>query len=341
MIDKHQLKIIIFGRGRMGQAIYDLLAEEQYTPIMLDEGEYDLQQVINYNDVFICATPWFATRQIAEAVSQTEGKLYFDLTEDIEVGKVFRHKSKSILVPHCGLAPGAVSIIATQFLPCHDIVLGVGALPVNPKGLLKYHLTWSTDGLINEYIKPCPTIYNGELKVVNPLDQLLPLSNSSGFGADYEWFTTSGGLGTLHETRFNDAKFMKYKTIRYAGHCKVIKFLLDELEFQQQELTERFDECLPRGGEDKVMIEVNADNRYYLNLIFSKDGKSAIQRTTSAGATAVILWCLDHYNELPDFVVSNNRDGYWIANEDIPYDEVTKYKCWRDVYGEGKFLSVI
>ena len=38
----------------------------------------------------------------------------------------------------------------------------VGALPQFPANALKYNLTWSTDGLINEYCNPCEAIHEGK-----------------------------------------------------------------------------------------------------------------------------------------------------------------------------------
>ena len=35
----------------------------------------------------------------------------------------------------------------------------VGALPLFPTNALKYNLTWTTDGLINEYCNPCEAIH--------------------------------------------------------------------------------------------------------------------------------------------------------------------------------------
>ena len=37
----------------------------------------------------------------------------------------------------------------------------VGALPQYPANALKYNLTWSVDGLINEYLHPCEAIVDG------------------------------------------------------------------------------------------------------------------------------------------------------------------------------------
>ena len=42
-----------------------------------------------------------------------------------------------------------------------EVRLRVGALPQFPTGALKYNLTWSTDGLINEYCNPCEVIREG------------------------------------------------------------------------------------------------------------------------------------------------------------------------------------
>ena len=40
-------------------------------------------------------------------------------------------------------------------MSCARCKLRVGALPQHPNNVLKYSLTWSTEGLINEYGNPC------------------------------------------------------------------------------------------------------------------------------------------------------------------------------------------
>ncbi len=50
-----------------------------------------------------------------------------------------------------------------QNFPTLDTVkMRVGALPTNISNALQYSLTWSTDGLINEYGNPCNAVENGE-----------------------------------------------------------------------------------------------------------------------------------------------------------------------------------
>ncbi len=101
----------------------------------------------------------------------------------------------------CGLAPGFISIaaydLAKKFDKLRDVQMRVGALPVFPHNALKYNLTWSTDGLINEYCNPCESIRDGVLSEVPALEELEQFTLD---GVEYEAFNTSGGLGTLCET---------------------------------------------------------------------------------------------------------------------------------------------
>ena len=91
----------------------------------------------------------------------------------------------------------------------------VGALPQFPTNALTYNLTWSTDGLINEYCNPCEAIHDGERMHVLPLEGIEHFSLD---GVRYEAFNTSGGLGTLCDTLDGRVRELNYKTIRYQGH---------------------------------------------------------------------------------------------------------------------------
>ena len=64
----------------------------------------------------------------------------------------------------------------------------VGALPAFPTNALKYNLTWSVDGLINEYCNPCEAIHDGQQIEVLPLEGLEHFSLD---GTEYEAFNTS------------------------------------------------------------------------------------------------------------------------------------------------------
>src|SRR6266540_1608906 len=93
-----------------------------------------LDALIRGNAMVISACPYYLTPAIAQAA--------------VAAG------AATALVPQCGLAPGFISILARamtrKFESLRDVQMRVGALPVYPTNALKYNLTWSTDGLINE-----------------------------------------------------------------------------------------------------------------------------------------------------------------------------------------------
>jgi saccharopine dehydrogenase-like NADP-dependent oxidoreductase len=48
--------------------------------------------------------------------------------------------------------------LAGRFDSLGSVRLRVGALPKFPSNALNYNLTWSTDGVINEYCEPCAVL---------------------------------------------------------------------------------------------------------------------------------------------------------------------------------------
>ena len=52
----------------------------------------------------------------------------------------------------------------------------VGALPIYPSNSLKYNLTWSTEGLINEYGNPCEALVDRKIVSLRPLEGIESLS---------------------------------------------------------------------------------------------------------------------------------------------------------------------
>ena len=120
-------------------------------------------------DTVISALSFLHNARVAEA-ALAAGVSYFDLTEDVATTRQVREiaeraRDGQIFMPQCGLAPGFISIVAhdltSWFEKLDAVQMRVGALPQFPTGALKYNLTWSTDGLINEYCNPCEAIHDG------------------------------------------------------------------------------------------------------------------------------------------------------------------------------------
>ena len=79
----------------------------------------DIKQVKDFlkgADAVISAAPFAVNKNIA-TVAAEEGIGYFDLTEDVETTDFIKTlKSKSILMPQCGLAPGAIKVVQQAIL---------------------------------------------------------------------------------------------------------------------------------------------------------------------------------------------------------------------------------
>jgi saccharopine dehydrogenase-like NADP-dependent oxidoreductase len=247
--------------------------------------------------------------QYALAMAQQcarRGVHYFDLTEDVENTQAIRRHAadaRSVLMPQCGLAPGFIGIVghdlANRFDRALDVKMRVGALPRYPSNALRYNLTWSTEGLINEYCNPCEAIVEGEKTQVLALEGLETFVLD---GVDYEAFNTSGGLGTLPDTLLGRARNVDYKSIRYPGHRDILKLLLDDLRLRERRdlLQDIFENALPATTQDVIVIRASAtgyrgtqlsEATYTANILGATvDGHllSAIQLSTACGMCAAL-----------------------------------------------------
>lgn len=244
---------------------------------------------------------------VAKAALET-GASYFDLTEDVATTLAVREISdkaakNQIFMPQCGLAPGFISIVANHLAKSFDkldsVSMRVGALPQFPTGALKYNLTWSTDGLINEYCNPCEAIHESQRIEVLPLEGLEHFSLD---GVRYEAFNTSGGLGTLCETLDGKVRQLNYKTIRYMGHQEHMLLLVNELRLSERRdlLKDILEHAVPITFQDVVvtfcvvtgmrkgqLVQITDARKIYHERI-GDENWSAIQITTAAGICAVL-----------------------------------------------------
>lgn len=357
-------KITIFGAGKIGETVATFLANsgdfdvtiadaneaafdkldeiEAHTKVVDVTDKKSLQAAADEAEFILSALPFNLTKEIAQA-AKTAGAHYFDLTEDVATSAYVREIAQgasSSFVPQSGLAPGFISIagyhVAQKFDEIDDLRLRVGALPKYPANMLKYNLTWSTAGLINEYIHPCNALVDGEMMQIPALDGREHFALD---GVDYEAFNTSGGLGTLCETLAGKAKNANYKSVRYPGHLDIVKFLLRELKLNEtpEKLVEILENAIPATKQDTVLVWVSALGKQkgrlmqetYVTKIYAQEiyGKkwSAIQITTAGAVCAVI-----------DMV----RDGTitqkgFVKQEDIGFHDFTSNRFGK-YYKEGE-----
>jgi saccharopine dehydrogenase-like NADP-dependent oxidoreductase len=265
----------------------------------------ELESFVTDCDAIVSAAPYYLNKTIAEVCASRETS-YFDLTEDVETTAFVRElskKSQATFIPQCGLAPGAINIIgsglANSFKSIRSLEMRVGALPLSASNQMKYYLSWSTAGLINEYCHFGEALTQGRRILTNPLDGVERLTID---GVEYEAFNTSGGVATMCETFEGRVTDLSYKTLRYPGHRDLMKFLLFDLNLSQRQevLTQIFDQEVPLTFHDVVVVYVNAVGtdggnllqRSFVKKIYSgtigSHPLSAIQLSTAAGLVAAL-----------------------------------------------------
>lgn len=340
-------KVLILGAGKIGALISGLLAESgSYEVHLADVSPNAASTVVNAHglenlhahvvdaangdaldgqlkkhpvDAVISSLPFYCNVAVAEAARRA-GIHYFDLTEDVEVTRAVRRISEGstqAFVPQCGLAPGFISIAANELIKHFDslrtVKLRVGALPQHPNNALKYSLTWSTDGLINEYGNPCEAIVDGRQIEAAPLEGLEEIEID---GTLYEAFNTSGGLGSLGETYGERVQNMDYKTMRYPGHCEQMRLLMNDLKLNHDRGTLKriLENAVPQTLQDVVVVyvavtgtqdgelrEENYVNKVYPQVIAGRLW-SAIQVTTASGICAVVDLVMEGKGRYKQFV---------------------------------------
>ena len=321
------MKVALLGAGHIGQTIARLLhATGDYQVTVIDKNarylaalsaagmatvELDtadtaaLAAHLKGKDTVVNALPYHLAITAARLALES-GCHYFDLTEDVAATKAIKDMAltaQTAFMPQCGLAPGFIGIVAhhlaKQFDEVRDVQMRVGALPAFPTNQLKYNLTWSVDGLINEYCHPCEAIHGGQFISALPLEGLEHFSLD---GTEYEAFNTSGGLGTLCETWAGKVQNLDYKTVRYPGHRDLMKFLLEDLALaaDQQLLKDIMRKSMPATMQDVVLVFVTVSgmkNGVLLQEVFARKifaerdptaPLSAIQITTAAGICAAV-----------------------------------------------------
>jgi saccharopine dehydrogenase-like NADP-dependent oxidoreductase len=327
--------VLVIGAGKIGSLVAYLLSQSKnydvhlgdnhkenikahrsFKTFFLDANDQNaLSDYIKKNKIeaLVSCLPFYCNIAIAK-VAAAQHIHYFDLTEDVHTTEAVtalakKSSQKNVFVPQCGLAPGFISIITHHLMHAFDtldtVKMRVGALPTSSSNALQYSLTWSTDGLINEYGNVCHVIEHGKPATVLALEGLEEITID---GLVYEAFNTSGGIGSLAQTYEGKVQQLSYKTIRYPGHCAKIKFLMNDLKLNEDRETLKhiIEHAIPKTFQDVVLVYVSVNGMHHKQFIeqsyvrkfypkiLGKMHWSAIQLTTASSACSVIDLVLHH-----------------------------------------------
>jgi lysine 6-dehydrogenase len=220
-------------------------------------------------------------------------------------------KAGVTIIPDCGVAPGLSSILVGYAASRLDRVrtahIMVGGIPETPVPPLGYTITWSAEGLIDEYVRDVSIVEGGKVVTVPALSGLEEME-FPGVGTLEAFYTD--GLRTLVDS-LPGVDSMYEKTLRFPGHVKKVRLLRELGFFGDEPLNVEGEEVSPRlltarllerslrkpevGDLLAMIIEVtgkaggeDAGYRYYVLDRFDREKRvTAMARTTAYTASIV------------------------------------------------------
>jgi saccharopine dehydrogenase-like NADP-dependent oxidoreductase len=288
----------------------------------------------------INSLPFFLNEKVAQAAREADCS-YIDFTEDDQmsdkVREIYKDSNLNCAVK-CGLAPGYINYIgkslAEGFDNCSELMVSVGALPrlasydsAHPE--FSYNLSWSVDGLVNEYIRPCRVRKNGKIREIDALGGQKTVIID---GFEYEAAYTSGGIGSLVEDLEN-VKNVHYMTLRYPGHYKYIRNVVQENNNNFEKIKKVFQEKFPYTTDDVIVAYAEAIGtdqskrlvkKTYADKFYGINGLTGIQATTAGSGAAILELFL------------KKQLGGLVNHKDILLDDFQGTMSYRIYYSRQK-----
>ncbi len=359
-------KIAVIGLGKMGTAIvnqlkelakdseihvYDLIEEKESIEgtCRLRDINPDVQEALRVlrPDVLINAST-FTGNEFYARLAVEYGFNYVDLGQSTWTTvkqKSFEQfaKEKGIkLIVEAGMAPGTINVMGAYYADrgYDDVIMYSGGLPLDDRagGILRYALTWSIKGLIQEYTDATIVKKDGRIEFIQGLAddiekglyvkftspkiaevvkkyQQLEEKDGAYYITDLESLPTSDGV-SLMPFHYESVKNMGYRTLRYSGHYDVIRKLwrlglfdadrflhIDGKRYSFLDVTSMMlDRILPKTKEDIAIMKVVArkdNSREEMHAVVLSDEKyTAMQKMTGYSTVLSALAITGQYDIL-------------------------------------------
>jgi lysine 6-dehydrogenase len=211
-----------------------------------------------------------------------------------------------LMVPDCGVAPGLSNILVGRAVSQLEAVEGVhvmvGGLPVKPLPPLGYVITWSVEGLIDEYTRKARIIEEGVGKEVEALTGV-EMIDFPGVGTLEAFYTD--GARTLFRT-VGPVKSMWEKTMRYPGHVAAIRMMKDIGLFDSTPLEVDGASVAPRQVAakllERLLLVPGAEDLLAM--------KVEVQGVVSGNPTRIAYSLLDYYDRSTGTTAMARTTGY-------------------------------
>lgn len=307
------------------ETLYPEIPVETFVSFSKDQLEATLLKI--KPDLVICTTPFDLYLEVAQAANRVQAH-FVGFTEDTEVNNAIKDLgiSRLTFVPQTGLAPGLINYIGLSLFDTlgepEKLDLRVGALPQVSFGPGHYAITWSPEGLVNEYLKPSFRKVNGHIETVPPLDEHESIIVD---GVQYEAFTTAGGIGDLEA--YENIPFVEYKSLRFPGHLDHLQKVMAKAE-GLEETVQMFKKIFYTTRDDVVVIAaqaVDVDHRSAstsLHFCPSIDlGLTALELTTAGTGIGVV-----------ELILNGDLEAGVLDCSEIPFTQLLETNALRLVF---------
>ena len=252
--------VIVLGCGLVGSTLArDLAADSGFAVAVADVSRANLdrlsaeagirtiqtdlsapervKQLVADFDLVVGAMPSVLGFQTLRAVIES-GKSFSDISFMIEDATELDELAKQhgvTAVFDCGVAPGLANMIIghcdAQLDKTTDVVYYAGGLPLKRVRPFEYKAPFAPSDVIEEYTRPARMVENGRA-VVRPALSEPELIDFASVGT-LEAFNTDGLRSLIRTVK---ARNMKEKTLRYPGHCELMRVFRETGLFSKQEI---------------------------------------------------------------------------------------------------------
>ena len=315
------MKILVIGAGMIGSLIADQLSKD-YSVMVIDNDYKKLDDINSRNNKIQCVNLDVKKDDVTSlvknnnlAVNCLPGFMGFEMLKNILRNKVscidisfmpenimdlsgLAISNDCIVIPDAGVAPGLSNLIAGKLVSNNEInkiQIMVGGLPKEKNPPWNYKAPFSPIDVIEEYTRDARVRVNGNLEIKPALTEKL-IFDVEGIG-ELEAFLTDG-LRTLLDEKGTLAEVpnLSEYTIRYPGHCDLVKKMINDGKFSEQNIDNTCKELfkiwkLEKGEEEftfMLIVATKKDGQEISYTVFDKytNGWSSMSRTTGLTACA-------------------------------------------------------
>lgn len=262
------------------------------------EGENDgLIDCLNQSDIILDCLPGSQAPRLARYADKYACH-YANLTEYVketdEVTEIAKQSDKAFVL-QTGLAPGYINILAHHLFQkftsnynvdkVHTIEMKVGALSKHAEAPYHYAFTWSPIGVATEYVKNALVVEDYETKSIPSLSKT---ENILIDGIRYEDDYTSGGAADLPKALAGKTRNLRYKTLRYPGHYKWAKSIIDSTPEginKVDHLNNTMLNTIPCVEDDIVVVYASVKGKDSEGTLRAYEKSILVQPTTIMGFT--------------------------------------------------------